>query len=252
MCTDACELSALDDREGSVDRGLRSGGRQSYERRGVVMSDYDLELNVGEELVWDPKVDSVAIAVSADDGVVTLRGTVGSFRQKREAKQDAERVYGVKSVDNQLEVRILSEDRRDDAELRGSVLQALMLDSLVPATIDCKVEAGWVTLTGTAEWQFQRDEAEFIAANVLGVVAVNNEVELVGPVPSGGDVKHSIKKAMERNAKLDADGVSVESSNGTVTLRGTVSSFADHDEAVAAAWAAPGVTDVKDHVLVAY
>ena len=216
------------------------------------MSDYELELNVSDELVWDPKVDSTAIAVSADDGVVTLRGTVGSFRQKREAKQDAERVYGVKSVDNQLEVRILNEDRRDDADLRGSVLQALMLDSLVPATIDSKVDAGWVTLTGTAEWQFQRDEAEFIAANVLGVVAVNNEVELMGPVPSAGDVKHSIKKAMERNAKLDADSVSVESSNGTVTLRGTVSSFADHDEAVAAAWAAPGVTDVKDHVLVAY
>jgi osmotically-inducible protein OsmY len=216
------------------------------------MSDYDLELNVNEELVWDPKVDSGAIAVSADDGVVTLRGTVGSFRQKREAKQDAERVYGVKSVDNQLEVRILNEDRRDDADLRGSVLQALMLDSIVPSTIDAKVDASWVTLTGTAEWQFQRDEAEFIAANVLGVVAVNNEVELMGPAPSAGDVKHSIKKAMERNAKLDADSVSVESSNGTVTLRGTVSSFADHDEAVAAAWAAPGVTDVKDHVLVAY
>jgi osmotically-inducible protein OsmY len=57
---------------------------------------------------------------------------------------------------------------------------------------------------------------------------------------------------MERNAKLDGDRVSVESSNGTVTLRGTVSSFADHDEAVAASWAAPGVTEVKDHVLVAY
>jgi osmotically-inducible protein OsmY len=216
------------------------------------MSDYDLELSVSEELGWDPKVDSGAIAVSADDGVVTLRGTVGSFRQKREAKQDAERVYGVKTVDNQLEVRILNEDRRDDADLRGSVLQALMLDSIVPSTIDAKVDAGWVTLTGTAEWQFQRDEAEFMAANILGVVAVNNDVELVGPAPSAGDVKHSIKKAMERSAKLDADSVSVESSNGTVTLRGTVSSFADHDEAVAAAWAAPGVTDVKDHVLVAY
>jgi osmotically-inducible protein OsmY len=157
-----------------------------------------------------------------------------------------------RASNNQLQVRIMNEDRRDDADLRGSVLQALMLDSLVPSTIEAKVEAGWVTLTGTAEWQYQRDEAEFIAANVLGVVAVDSEVELIGPTPSAGDVKHSIKKAMERNAKLDADSVSVESSNGTVTLRGTVSSFADHDEAVAAAWAAPGITRVKDHVLVAY
>jgi osmotically-inducible protein OsmY len=216
------------------------------------MSDKDLELNVSDELLWDPKVDSAAIAVSADDGVVTLRGTVGTFRQKREAKQDAERVYGVKSVDNELEVRILNGDRRNDADLRGGVLQALMLDSLVPSTIDAKVKDGWVTLTGTAEWQYQRDEAEFVGANILGVVAVDSEIELMGPTPSAGDVQHSIKKAMERNAKLDANSVSVDSSNGTVTLRGTVSSFADHDEAVAAAWAAPGVTRVNDHVLVAY
>ena len=70
---------------------------------------------------------------------------------------------------------------------------------------------------------------------------MDDEIDLVPPAPeSTGDVKHSIKKAMERNAKLDADSVSVDSSDGgTVTLKGTVSSWADHDEAVAAAWAAP-------------
>jgi osmotically-inducible protein OsmY len=146
----------------------------------------------------------------------------------------------------------MNQDRRDDADLRGAVLQALMLDSLVPSTIDAKADDGVVTLTGTANWQFQRDEAEFLAANILGVVSVDDEIDLVPPAPSAGDVQHSIKKAMERNAKLDADGVSVDSSNGTITLHGTVSSWADHDEAVAAAWAAPGVTDVKDRILVAY
>ena len=216
------------------------------------MSNEDLELNVTDELLWDPKLDSAAIAASADDGVVTLRGTVGSFRQKREAKQDAERVYGVETVNNELQVRILDAHRRDDADLRGAVLQAFTLDSLVPSTIDAKVMDGWVTLTGTANWQFERDEAEFIASNILGVVAVDSEIEVVAPGPRAGDVKHSIKKAMERNARLDADGVSVESSNGQVTLKGTVSSWAEHDDAVDAAWAAPGVTRVTDRILVAY
>jgi osmotically-inducible protein OsmY len=216
------------------------------------VSNNDLERSVTDELYWDPKVDNAAIAVSADEGVVTLRGTVGSFRQKREATQDAERVFGVESVKNDLQVRIMNQDRRDDAELRGDVLQALMLDSIVPSTIDAKVDDGMVTLTGTANWQFERDEAEFVAANVLGVVSVDDEIDLVPPSPTAGDVQHSIKKAMERNAKLDADSVSVDSSNGTITLDGTVSSWADHDEAVSAAWAAPGVTNVKDHIHVAY
>jgi osmotically-inducible protein OsmY len=216
------------------------------------MSNDDLTRYVTDELAWDPKVDSNAIAVSTDGGVVTLRGTVGSFREKREAKKDAERIYGVKRVEDKLEVRLLTDDRQDDADLRGAVLQALLLDSLVPSTVDAKTNNGNVTLTGTANWQYQRDEAELVAGNVYGVVTVGNEIDLVPPGPSVHDVEHAIKKAMERNAKLDAENVSVESSNGTITLRGNVTSWADHDEAVAAAWAAPGVTRVKDHIVVAY
>jgi osmotically-inducible protein OsmY len=216
------------------------------------MLNSDLERYVRDELHWDPKIDDSAIAVSSEDGVVTLRGTLGSFSEKREAKKDAERVYGVKSVRNKLEVRILNKDRRADADLRGDVLQALMLDGMVPSTIDAKVDDGKVTLTGTAHWRFQSDEAESVAGNVRGVISVENDVDLVPPGPSANDVQHSIKKAMERNAKLDADSVTVESENGTITLRGTVSSWADHDEAVDAAWAAPGVRRVKDHILVAY
>jgi osmotically-inducible protein OsmY len=216
------------------------------------MSNDELQLSVTEELIWDPKVDSNAIAVTAEEGVVTLRGTVGSLRAKREAKTDAERVYGVKHVNSELDVQIMNDERRADADLRGDILHALTLNTLVPATIDAHVADGFVTLTGTANWQFQRDEAESVASNVPGVISVTDEVRLVSPGPSAHDVQHSIKKAMERNAKLDAESVSVESENGTVTLRGTVSSWSDHDEAVSAAWAAPGVTRVKDHILVAY
>jgi osmotically-inducible protein OsmY len=216
------------------------------------MSNDDLERWVTDELFWDPKVDNAAIAVSTDDGAVTLRGTVGSFREKRDAQSSAERVYGVKSVTNELKVRLLTEHGRDDAELRGSVLQALMLDSVVPTTIDARVDDGWVTLTGTAEWQFQRDEASFVAGNVLGVLGVEDDVDLVSPEPSAGDVEESIKKAFKRNAKLDSKRLAVETYNGTVALTGTVTSWNEHDAAIAAAWAAPGVSKVDDHIVVDY
>jgi osmotically-inducible protein OsmY len=216
------------------------------------MSNDDLQRWVTDELFWDPKVDNAAIAVSAHDGDVTLRGTVGSFREKREAQNAARRVYGVKKVQNELKVNILNGVARDDAELRGEVLQAMMLDSQVPSTIDARVTDGWVTLTGTAEWQYQRDEAEFIAGNVAGVVGVDNEIDLQNPQPSAGDIKESIKKALKRNAKLDADDLSVDTHDGTVAVTGTVSSWSEHDAAIAAAWAAPGVTNVDDYVTVDY
>jgi osmotically-inducible protein OsmY len=62
------------------------------------MSDSDVERWVTDELRWDPTLDSNAIAVSANDGEVTLRGTVGSFREKRDAEKTAQRVYGVRRV----------------------------------------------------------------------------------------------------------------------------------------------------------
>ena len=216
------------------------------------MTNAELELDVTDELFWDPKIDSAAVAVSANDGTVTLRGTVGSFRQKREARKAAERVWGVIDVNNELKVRILTEQRREDADLRGDVLQALMLDSLVPTTIDAKVEYGYVTLTGNADWQYQRDEAEFIAGNIIGVTGVENDVYLNVLQPSPSDVRESIKKALKRDAKLDAASLSVETVNGTVVLTGTVHSWSERDAAVAAAWAAPGVTAVDDLLTVTY
>jgi osmotically-inducible protein OsmY len=216
------------------------------------MSNDELTDFVTAELFWDPKVDSEAIAVAAEGGTVTLRGTVGSFREKREANNAAMRVYGVMSVENKLQVRLLSDSRRDDADLRGDVLQAMMLDTLVPKTVDAKVEEGYVTLTGTADWQYQRAEAEFVASNILGVVEVWNEIALTSAMPDASDVKTEIKSAFKRDARLDADDLSVTTSNGTVTLEGTVSSWSEHDDAVAAAWAAPGVRQVDDRILIAY
>jgi len=216
------------------------------------MSDDKLQRSVMDELTWDPKVDSNAIAVSAEEGVVTLRGTVGSLREKFEAKKDAQRVHGVKHVDNELHVQLMNDTVRANADLRGDILHALTLNTFVPATIDAHVDDGYVVLTGTANWQFQREEAESVAASVPGVVSVTDDIRLEPAGPSAHDVQHSIKKAMERKAKLDAESVSVQSENGTVILRGTVSSWADHDQAVDAAWAAPGVTRVQDHILVAY
>jgi osmotically-inducible protein OsmY len=214
--------------------------------------DNDLTADVSDELFWDPRVDSEAIAVSADEGKITLRGTVGSLREKREAQKAARRVFGVTSVDNQLKVRLLTDQRRSDAELRGDVLQALMLDSLVPATVDAKVADGFVTLTGTADWQYQRDEAEYVTSNIVGALDVYDEIDLEHPTPNAGDVQDSIKKAFKRNAALDANDLNVSTDNGTVTINGTVSSWAQHDEAIDAAWAAPGVTSVDDRMTVSY
>jgi osmotically-inducible protein OsmY len=210
-----------------------------------------LQQAVRDELWWDPFLDAGQIAVSGDEGVVTLRGTVGSLPQKIAAGRDAKRIHGVRDVKNQLEVRPVIGGQHDDAELRAKVLQALMLNSMVPSTIDAKVKDGTVTLSGTASWHFERQEAESVAANVPGVRSVRSEIVLE-PAPRATDIETSIEQALRRLADLDADKITVRNANGTVTLSGTVSSWMAHDAAVDAAWWTPGVTQVVDDIEVLY
>jgi osmotically-inducible protein OsmY len=74
-----------------------------------------------------------------------------------------------------------------------------MLDTLVPTTIEASVKDSFVTLTGSVDWQYQREEAEFIPGNVRGVTGVESDVYLAWPTPSVGDVQQSIKKALDRS-----------------------------------------------------
>ena len=146
-------------------------------------------------------------------------------------------------------MQILDRDRREDTELRGDVLHALILDGLIPTTVDAMVTDGLVTLTGTASWQYQRDEAVLIAANVPGVLGIEDRIKLITS-PGGRDITKNISSAFARSAMLHTGGLSVSTSPGAVILSGVVRSWAEHDEALAAAWAAPGVTEVCDHIKV--
>jgi hypothetical protein len=96
------------------------------------MTDSELQAGVTAELDWDPKVDSDDIAVTVDDGAITLRGTVSSLGQKNQARDAAKRVGNVASVSNQLQVRLLAADWRNNAGRRPDVPQAFVLDRLIP------------------------------------------------------------------------------------------------------------------------
>jgi len=101
-------------------------------------------------------------------------------------------------------------------------------------------------------WQYQRAEAEFLTASVPGVLGIDNRITLTS-APAGRDTKNDVSSAFRRSATLDADQLSIETASyGTVILAGTVNSWAEHDEAVAAAWSAPGVTEVDDRIVVEY
>ena len=137
--------------------------------------------DVRTELTSDPRLPySDEIAVESFGDTVTLRGTVGSFAQLRAAVADARRTRGVLDVYDELDVRVLDRDRREDAEIRGAALQRLSWDSEIPADyLDVHVEDGWITLKGDVDYQFQSDLAFDDVSRLHGVTGVTNEIKVV-------------------------------------------------------------------------
>jgi len=148
-----------------------------------VLTNTPLADSVMASLDLDPRIpDSLEIAVAADDGSVTLRGTVEKFSQRRAATEDARKVDGVYDVDNQLKVSLTGADHREDDEIRGAALQSLIWDVDVPSEVlDVKVDDGWVTLKGDVSYQFESDAAYDDVASLYGVIGVTNEITVTNP-----------------------------------------------------------------------
>jgi osmotically-inducible protein OsmY len=141
----------------------------------------NVRADVRTALANDPRLPFPAeIAIEAEGEWVTLRGTVGSFAQQRAAVADARRVRGVGDVWDELQVRILNRDRREDAEIRGAALQRLIWDPDLPAeSLDISVKDGWLTLKGTLDFQFQSDSAFDHVASLSGVTGVTNDIKVI-------------------------------------------------------------------------
>jgi osmotically-inducible protein OsmY len=214
------------------------------------MDDAALKQNAVDELVWRPDIDSAHIGVTADRGVITLSGYVPSYAQKYEVEDCVKRVSGVRGVAEELEVRYSGDYSAKDDEIAQRALNSLGWDAMVPKdSVKVTVQNGVVTLSGQVSWQFERNAAEKAVRTLYGVVDVVDNIKLkTQPQPT--DVKSRIESALKRNAELDSKSIRVSVSDGTVTLEGTVDTWAARDTAEDAAWSAPGVRTVLDRLSV--
>jgi osmotically-inducible protein OsmY len=214
----------------------------------ATMTDSDIRMDVEAELEWEPSVDEGEIGVAVRDGIVTLTGRVPSFWQKWKAERVAERVNGVRGIANEIDVEL--EHERSDTDIARAAADALEWDTRLPTgAVKVKVENGWVTLSGEVSHDYQRRAAERAVRHLDGVRGVTNLIS-VKPQVTPSDIKEKIQRSFERLAVLDASNITVETSGDEVVLRGTVRSWNERHEAEKAAWAAPGVTAVRNYITV--
>jgi osmotically-inducible protein OsmY len=215
-----------------------------------VKSDHEIELDVKDELQWDPNLDPTDIAISVKKGVVTLAGFVRNYSDKYEAESAAKRVAGVLGVANDIEVRMPSVDERPDPEIARDAVAAIKSQLPISSEhIKVVVKNGWVTLEGKVEWQYQKNTAENAVRRIKGVKGVSNLIQLK-PRAQPSEIKRKIQEAFRRNAEINANRITVEANGSEVILKGAVRSWIEREEAERAAWAAPGVTKVEDRIVV--
>jgi osmotically-inducible protein OsmY len=187
------------------------------------MDEKALQKAVIEELEWDPELDSAHIGVAAKDGAITLSGHVSTYAEKWAAVKAAERVAGVVAVADEIEVRLPSSSKREDTDIAESIARALRSHVSVPDTVDAEVRDGFVTLRGDVDWSYQRDAAERVARTTVGVKGVSNLIT-VKPKVKPTQIEQRIGDAIKRMADLDANQITVTTTDGTVRLQGRVHS----------------------------
>ncbi len=215
-----------------------------------MFDDSKLKDAVIAELKWEPSVNSAHIGVTAKNGVVTLMGHVESYIEKSAAETAASRVKGVKAVAEEIEVRLSFDIKKADDDIAAAALSRLFWNSSVPKdAIKIKVEKGWVTLTGTVEWNYQKSNAYQDIRWLRGVVGVSNNIAIKTKVDTSS-ISSDIDHALHRSWFFDPQTIFVTAEGGNVKLTGDVETYNDRQVAGMTAWAAPGATSVENDIRV--
>jgi len=196
-----------------------------------------------ESELWEARgVDPNGIDVQVAQGVVTLTGTVDNILESERAVRIASLTRGVASVIDRLEV---ADSGRSDEGVERDVEAALVTD---PATesweIQTSVVRGNVTLSGAVQSGAERRLAERVAKSVRGVRSVDNRLEIEsGGSRSDYEIASEIRALLDWDVRLDTRLMTVDVTQGAVTLAGSVASDFERRLATAMAWV-PGANDV--------
>lgn len=210
--------------------------------------DADIKKDILAELKWDPEIDETDIGVTVKDGSAVLMGTVSSYFQKTAANLAAKRIRGVRSIADEIEVKLPYQMEGSDEDISQRISDLFEWNAQIPADdIKSVVRSGIVTISGDVDWQYQKNYIQKQVEDIKGVRSVINNINLRKKA-TASDIKNEIMRALYRHASVEASRVNVSIDGGTITLTGIVDNYFEKDLIKNAAWSAAGVTKVIDNL----
>jgi osmotically-inducible protein OsmY len=198
----------------------------------VIKTDEALEQAVKDALLWDPRTLSFEIGVEAEKGAVTLTGVVDNLEAKRAAARDARNTIGVDKVHNFILVR--PGEPADDA-IEENLKKSLGWDPVVERhEIDPVVRNRKVYLYGNVDNYYEKARAEDVAAGVIGVAEVSNNLTVNGSWQWKSDrsIASDVKDELYWSWVVDENDIDVVVDEGVATLKGRVESWQERRAAV--------------------
>jgi hyperosmotically inducible protein len=215
------------------------------------MSESQLRQDILDEFEFDPSFNSGHLGVSVDKNVVTLTGYVNSYAEKLAAIAATRRVKGVHAICESIEVHYPFHKTADD-QIAQRASDILEWNVLVPANaIEVVVRDGWITLSGSVDWHYERTAAEDDVRKLSGVQGVTNNIVINNPGVDTASIRAKIESALKRHAEIEAKTIRVTVQNGNkVVLEGNVFTWDERRAVQNAAWSAPGVASVDDRLMI--
>jgi len=219
----------------------------------MITLDDELRRKVTDQLGWDSRIEASRVQIEVLGGKVILSGIVRTLMEKIFIEKDVKLIPGVKSVKNLLQVEYPQDmPGISDEEIQEAVLLILKHNVYVNArNIKVSVNNSIVTLEGTVRSFWERTKAGDTAEDVVGVVAVNNQILVALPeVIPDNLIEADIREALKRTYAVDLNSIQVKVKNGTVSLTGAVPTWNLYFDVEDTAKYTHGVMDVKNYLVV--